>query len=84
MYENEKIKIEEEYKRNSQPVIKSIKLTNFANALTVIVLTQVTLLDTFAEEYNSYMINGHTGMGVSLIIILLGFYMILGIRKQLK
>lgn len=72
------------YKRNSNPITKSIKLTNFANALTSIVLTQVTLLDTYLIDYNSSIINGYTGMGVSLIIILLGLYMILGIRKQLK
>jgi len=68
------------YKRNEEPIIKGIKLTNFANALTTIVLTQVVLLDTFATEYNSSL-NGYTGMGVSLTIIGLGLYMILGIRK---
>lgn len=68
------------YKRNEEPIIKGIKLTNFANALTTIVLTQVVLLDTFATEYNSSL-NGYTGMGVSLGIIGLGLYMILGIRK---
>ena len=68
------------YKRNEEPIIKGIKLTNFANALTTIVLTQVVLLDTFADEYNSSL-NGYTGMGVSLVIIGLGLYMILGIRK---
>ena len=68
------------YKRNEEPIIKGIKLTNFANALTTIVLTQVVLLDTFAAEYNSSL-NGYTGMGVSLTIIGLGLYMILGIRK---
>lgn len=68
------------YKRNEEPIIKGIKLTNFANALTTIVLTQVVLLDTFATEYDSSL-NGYTGMGVSLAIIGLGLYMILGIRK---
>ena len=68
------------YKRNEEPIIKGIKLTNFANALTTIVLTQVVLLDTFATEYNSSL-NGYTGMGVSLGIIGLGLYMVLGIRK---
>lgn len=68
------------YKRNEEPIIKGIKLTNFANALTTIVLTQVVLLDTFAYEYDSSL-NGYTGMGVSLAIIGLGLYMILGIRK---
>ena len=68
------------YKRNEEPIIKGIKLTNFANALTTMVLTQVVLLDTFATEYDSSL-NGYTGMGVSLVIIGLGLYMILGIRK---
>jgi len=68
------------YKRNEEPIIKGIKLTNFANALTTIVLTQVVLLDTFAAEYDSSL-NGYTGIGVSLGIIGLGLYMILGIRK---
>ena len=71
------------YKRNKEPIIKAVKLTNFANALTSIVLTQVVLLDTFAEEYNSS-INGYTGMGVSFIITFLGLYMILGIKSFLK
>ena len=71
------------YKRNQEPIIKGIKITNFANALTSIVLTQVVLLDTFANEYNSTL-NGYTGMGVSLIIIGLGLYMIIGIKKDIK
>ena len=69
------------YKRNSEPIIKAIKITNFANALTSMVLTQVVLLDTFAESYNSSL-NGYTGMGVSFIIIALGLYMILSTKKQ--
>ena len=69
------------YKRNQEPIIKAIKITNFANALTSIVLTQVVLLDTFAESYNSTL-NGYTGMGVSFIIMLLGLNMIIGIKKQ--
>ena len=70
------------YKKNKEPIIKAVKLTNFANALTSIVLTQVVLLDTFSTGYDSS-INGYTGMGVSLIIIFLGLYMILGIKKYL-
>ena len=69
------------YKRNQEPIIKGIKITNFANALTSIVLTQVVLLDTYANGYDSTL-NGYTGMGVSLIIIGLGLYMIIGIKKE--
>ena len=68
------------YKRATEPVIKGIKLTNFANALTSIVLTQVVLLDTYAKEYDLSQINGYTGMFVSLVIIFLGLYMIINIK----
>ena len=56
------------YKRNTDPLIKGIKITNFANALTSMVLTQVVLLDTFSQNYDSHF-NGCTGLGVSLIIL---------------
>ena len=71
------------YKRNQEPIIKGIKITNFANALTSIVLTQVVLLDTFSSGYDSTL-NGYTGMGVSLIIIGLGLYMIVSARKDIN
>ena len=71
------------YKRNQEPIIKGIKITNFANALTYIVLTQVVLLDTYANGYDSTL-NGYAGMGVSIIIIGLGLYMIIGIKKENK
>ena len=69
------------YKRNQEPIIKGIKITKFASALTSIVLTQVVLLDTFSEGYDSTL-NGYTGMGVSLIIIGLGLYMIITAKKE--
>ena len=74
------------YKRNHTPILKAVKLTNFANALTSIMLTQIVLLDTYAETkiYNSNLMNGLTGMGVGIIIIILGLYMIVGINKIRK
>jgi len=71
------------YKRTAEPVIKGIKLTNFANALTSIVLTQVVLLDTFAQQYDSKL-NGYTGMGVSIIIIMLGLHMVISVKKDIN
>jgi len=74
------------YKRNHTPIIKAVKITNFANALTSIMLTQIVLLDTYAtsSSYNSNLMNGLTGMGVSFVIIILGLYMIIGINKVNK
>ena len=72
------------YKRKSSPILKSVKITNFANALTSIVLTQVVLLDTYAKEYDLSNINGYTGMAVSLGIICMGLYMIINIRQCLE
>lgn len=72
------------YKRKSNPILKSVKITNFANALTSIVLTQVVLLDTYASEYDLSIVNGITGMIVSLAIIGMGLYMIINIQKCLE
>lgn len=74
------------YKRNSAPILKAVNLTNFANALTSIMLTQIVLLDTYANEnvYNSNLMNGFTGMGIGIIIVILGLYMIIGINKIRK
>ena len=68
------------------PIIKAVKLTNFANALTSIMLTQIVLLDTYADTdiYNSNLMNGLTGMLIGIIIIILGLYMIIGINKLRK
>ena len=74
------------YKRNHTPILKAVKLTNFANALTSIMLTQIVLLDTYANTkiYNSNLMNGLSGMGIGIIIIILGLYMIVGINKVKK
>ena len=74
------------YKRNHTPILKAVKLTNFANALTSIMLTQIVLLDTYAttDAYNSNLMNGLTGMGIGITIIVLGLYMIIGINKVIK
>lgn len=69
------------YKKSKSPIINGIKITNFAKALTSIVLTQVVLLDTFAKGYDSCL-NGYTGMFVSLVIMILGLYMILSTKKE--
>lgn len=55
-------------------------MTNFAYALTSIVLTQVVLLDTYASHLNLSKINGVTGMVVSLIIIIMGLFMIINTK----
>ena len=72
------------YKRKASPILKSVKITNFANALTSIVLTQVVLLDTYASEYDLAQVNGYTGMVVSIAIIVMGLYMIINIQKFLE
>ena len=74
------------YKRNHTPILKAVKITNFANALSSIMLTQIVLLDTYANTkiYNSNLMNGLTGMSVGVVIIILGLYMIIGINKVTK
>lgn len=67
------------YKKDSSPILASVKITNFAHSLTSIMLTQIVLLDTFttSQNYNSNLINGLTGISVSIIIMILGLYMII-------
>ena len=74
------------YKRNHTPILKAVTLTNFANALTSIMLTQIVLLDTYAktDAYNSNLMNGLTGISIGIVIIILGLYMIVGINKVNK
>lgn len=69
------------YKKKTSPILRAVKMTNFANALTSIVLTQIVLLDTYAKEIDLTAVNGFTGMGVSLIIIIIGIFMIINIKK---
>lgn len=71
------------YQRKHNPILKAVKITNFANALTSIVLTQVVLLDTYAKEFDLAEVNGYTGMFISLAIIGMGLYMIINIQKCL-
>lgn len=72
------------YKKEDSPIIKAVKMTSFANALTSIVLTQVVLLDTYAKEYDLARINGYTGMVVSVIIIIMGLYTVINIQKYIE
>lgn len=72
------------YNKKTEPILLSAKMTNFANALTSIVLTQVVLLDTFSGRSDLQKVNGLTGMGVSVIIMIIGIYMIINISEQLK
>ena len=74
------------YNKNTNPIIKAVKMTSFANALTSIMLTQIVLLDTYAIDaaYNSNLMNGITGICVSIIIMIIGLYMVISINKIKK
>ena len=69
------------YRKNNNPIIAATKITNFSNALASIVLTQVVLLDTFGNGVDVRIWNGLTGMLVSIIIMILGLYMFISIKK---
>jgi len=69
------------YKRNHNPIIAAVKITNFCNSLTSIVLTQVVLMDSFSDVVN-FQYNGLTGMIMSGIIILTGIYMMIVVSSR--
>lgn len=70
------------YKRKKDPIIAAVKMTNYAEALTAIVSTQVALLETFGEDLNYSKYNGAVGITVSIIIGIIGIYM--QTRKSIK
>lgn len=63
-------------------MLLSIKYTNLANALTSIVLTQVVLLSTFGNSNDYRLLNSITGMCSSIIIIIVGLYMIINKKRK--
>ena len=72
------------YKKEHDPIINAIKMTNNANALTMIVLAQVVLLAEFGEGVDYSFYNAGTGIAMSIIIILLGVYMLNVMKKDLE
>lgn len=71
------------YRRKHDPIVAAACQGNIAKSLTTIVLTQVVLLDAFAEKSAKIVkIDGITGMCVGLIIVLLGIRMIIKIVKE--
>lgn len=69
------------YRRNYDPIISAVKITNFGNALTSIVLTQVVLLQNFGNGVDVRVFNGLMGIAVSITIMVLGLYMFISIKK---
>lgn len=55
---------------------RNIKIINFASACTAIILTQVALLS-FTETQNANRVNGLSGTGVGLFIVLLGIFILI-------
>lgn len=64
--------------------VQSIRNINLASALISIVVLQVAMFQAFAPEYNTSIANGLTGGAVSLVILILGIFMIVKSNKKLK
>ncbi len=64
--------------------IQSIRNINLASALISIIILQVAMFQAFSPENNSGLANALTGAGISLIILLLGIFMIVKANKKLK
>lgn len=71
------------YRRKNDPIVAAACQGNIAKALTSMVLTQVTLLDTFGPKTEKIVkMDGATGMIVGGIIIILGLRMVIKIIKE--
>lgn len=69
------------YKREHSPILSAVKITNFAYALTSVVLTQVVLLSAFSGGIDVRLFNGITGMAASVAITAFGIYMTVTTKK---
>ena len=64
--------------------IQSIRNVNLASALISIIILQVAMFQAFSPESNLSFANALTAGGVSLIILVLGIFMIIKSNKKLK
>lgn len=64
--------------------IQSIRNINLASALISLIILQVAMFQSFSPESNLGFANAITGGGVSIIILMLGIFMILKANKKLK
>ena len=69
------------YRKSNEAILAAVKITNFSNALTSIVLTQVVLLQNFGDCGDVRIFNGFMGMISSIVIMGLGLYMFISIKK---
>lgn len=71
-------------KKHNDLYIQSIRNINLASALISIIILQVAMFQAFSPESNMGFANALTGAGVSLIILILGIFMIIKSNKKLK
>lgn len=71
-------------RRQEDLYIQSIRNINLTSALVSIIVLQVAMFQAFSTENNTSFANGLTGGAVSLIILLLGIFMIVKANKKLQ
>lgn len=64
--------------------MQNIRNINLASALISIIVLQVALFQAFSPESNTSIANGLTGGAVSLVILILGVFMIIKANRILK
>ena len=71
-------------RRQEDLYVQSIRNVNLVSALISIIVLQVAMFQAFSPEHNTSVANGLTGGAVSLVILLLGIFMIIKANKKLK
>ena len=71
-------------KKHNDLYIQNIRNINLASALISIIMLQVAMFQAFAPEHNLGFANALTGGAMSLIILVLGIFMIIKANKRLK
>ena len=71
-------------RKHNDLYIQSIRNINLASALISIIILQVAMFQAFSPESNLSFANALTAGGISIIILILGIYMIIKANKTLK
>lgn len=71
-------------RRQEDLYIQSIRNINLVSALISIIVLQVAMFQAFAPENNTSVANGLTGGAVSLVVLMLGIFMIVKSNRKLK
>ena len=71
-------------KKHDNLYIQTIRNINLASACVSMLVLQVAMFQSFSPESNAGLANAFTGAGISIVILILGIFMIIRANKEIK